>query len=308
MELSNKKTLVILAGGLGSRYNGQKQLDSMGPSGESLMEYSIYDAIKVGFNKFILIINDQFLDQNKNYFSEIAHKNNIELHFVVQKTISNVPDKFKDKITSREKPWGTAHALLCTKDIIVEPFAIINADDFYGRNAYKKSFNAITNKHITKNKFQILAYPIAATLSENGSVSRGICSINSSNELVKIEEQTHILKKENRIFYKEVSHLHQLKENILVSMNFWILHPIIFSFLEKKFIHFLEENSEDLKKEFFIPQVIDELINENSITVNVVNSDEKWFGVTYPEDKKTVQQQLINHIKQNIYPDFLWNS
>lgn len=296
-----------MAGGLGSRYKGQKQLDAMGLSGESLMEFSLYDAIRNGFSKIIFVVNSQFKDNNKDYFTKIAEKKNIEIHFVTQEVSTKIPLEYIDKTKHRIKPWGTGHAILCAKEIINEPFIVINADDFYGEKAYQLSKTAIDTHKITETTFQMVGYPIEATLSENGSVSRGICTINENGFLEKVTERTQIEKKEDIIVFHLDNEEASIAKKTVVSMNFWIFHPILFQYLEEKFLSFISHFYNDAKKEFFIPQVIDELIHENKISVNVSVSNDDWFGVTYPEDKAIVMNKVKTLIQHKKYPESLWD-
>lgn len=307
MESSKQNySLVILAGGLGSRYKGQKQLDSIGPSEESLMEYSLYDAISVGFTKVVLIINRFFEEDTKNYFLKIAKKNNITIHFIYQEIAKEVPVAFGYLLEKRTKPWGTAHAILMAKEVIQESFVVINADDFYGKLAYKKMYKAISESKINAVTFKMIAYPVSQTLSENGFVSRGICQLDKDNFLQKVTEQTHIILKENKITYQEDNIDKILEPNTLVSMNFWAFHPILFDYLENQFHFFLKNNNQNNSQEFYIPEVMDTLIRKKKIKVKVMLSDEKWFGITYPEDKKTVESSIRQLVVEGKYPHSLW--
>lgn len=298
--------MVILAGGLGSRYKGQKQLDSIGPSKESLMEYSLYDAISVGISKVVFIINRFFEEDTKNYFLEIAKKNNVTIHFIYQEIAKEVPAAFKSLLEKRTKPWGTGHAILMAKEVIQEPFIVINADDFYGRLGYKKMYKAISESKINATTFKMVAYPVSRTLSDNGFVSRGICQIDKDNFLQKVTEQTHIISKENKIIYQEDNMNKILEPNTPVSMNFWAFHPVLFDYLENQFHEFLKNYNQNNTGEFYIPEVIDTLIHQGKIKLKVMISDEKWFGVTYPEDKKTVVTLITQLIAEGKYPQSLW--
>jgi UTP-glucose-1-phosphate uridylyltransferase len=301
----NKISLVILAGGLGSRYNGQKQIDAMGPNHECLMEYSIYDALSAGISDFIFVINDKFDQKTITYFKRIIEKNNATVSFVTQTVQSNVPDGFISENFNRQKPWGTAHALLVTKAYLNNPFIVINADDFYGKSAYSNAVNWINNKKISEQQYGIIAYKLFKTLSENGNVSRGICSI-QNEKLLSVVERTDIYQNYEKVYYTEQDIVFEIDKNVPVSMNFWILHPSIFTYLEIKFNLFLEKNSKNLKAEFYLPQVINELIQDTKIKVIANISNESWFGVTYPADKEIVQNKLLKQVENKRYPKKLW--
>jgi UTP-glucose-1-phosphate uridylyltransferase len=305
MENSNQDaTLVILAAGLGSRYNGQKQLDSIGFSGESLMEFALYDAIQLGFTKVVFVINNLFDESNRSYFLQIGQQNNIKTYFVCQEITSDVPNEYLKYIAHRKKPWGTAHAILLTKQVVQEPFVVINADDFYGRKAYEISKKAIAEATISNTHFAMVGYPVDVTLSENGPVSRGVCTISSDDYLEKVTEQTHIIKKGNVIVINDNDTI--IDSSTIVSMNFWVFHPAIFDYLEEKFKTFISNNYHDIKKEFYIPQVVDELIQSQKIKLKVEVSSDSWFGVTYPDDKNWVVTKINELIRQNKYPKSLW--
>lgn len=300
-------SLLILAGGLGSRYQGKKQLDSMGPSGECLMEYSIYDAKRAGFSQVVLIINDYFDNQIKEHFNQIAKNAEIALDFVVQIPALFLPEKHQNKLLHRTKPWGTAHAILAAKHVISNPFVVINADDCYNRMAFQKAYELIALNKITPNQYAMVAYPLFATLSTNGSVSRGVCTI--ENQLLnQVVEHTNIIEKNGKIvgigsLKQEV----ELEATSLVSMNFWIFSPSIFKVLETKFEAFLSSIESD-KTEFYIPSVVNEQIQKNVLKVFVETSNEKWFGVTYPEDKNLVVRHIQELVDNGIYPEALWKN
>lgn len=303
---SNQLSLVILAGGMGSRYNGQKQIDPIGPNNEALMEYALFDAMEVGISHFVFVINDRFDESTKEYFKNKIENNGGQVDFVLQTITTEIPTKYKETVTSRQKPWGTAHALLTTKHVLKNPFIIINADDYYGRNAFENARKLIDQNLITPHQYGIVSYELAKTLSENGSVSRGICQI-ENNELKDVVERTNIFKKNGEIIFEEVSDKGILAQDTAVSMNFWVIHPSIFEAIENKFEKFLEKNATELKAEFFLPQVINEMIHENQIKVLAEKSKDQWFGMTYPQDKITVQNEMTKKIGQEIYPEKLWN-
>ena len=302
---NTKLSLVILAGGMGSRYNGQKQIDPIGPNKEALMEYSIYDAMAVGINHFVFIINQQFEDDTRKYFKKIIEEKNGFVEFILQTTYSSVSRKYFDDINDRLKPWGTGHALLVTKNHLDNPFVVINADDYYGADAFKKAMNLVTSGNITANKYGIVSYVLDKTLSDNGSVSRGICKI--ENRVLKdVEECLNITQTEQGIISEDNLALGVIDPETKVSMNFWIFHPSIFKALEDKFENFMEVNSKELKKEFFLLDVVNDLIHANIVEVTAESSEDKWFGMTYPEDKFIVREEINEKIKQSLYPEKLW--
>lgn len=303
--MANNLSLVILAGGLGSRYNGQKQLDPVGPADEVLMEFALYDAFSVGIHHFVFIVNQQFDNETKKYFQNIIERKNGMVEFILQTTYTAVPLNLYDTISERQKPWGTAHALLIAKSHLNNPFIVINADDYYGSEAYHLANTLIEQELILANRYAMVAYDLSKTLSDNGNVSRGVCSIDN-HELNGIEERTSIRRDGDQLVYEEDNQLFSLDENAKVSMNFWVLHPSIFRVLEDKFELFLKKHSSQLKQEFFLPQVINELIQERQIDVIVKTTDEQWFGMTYPEDKNDVRASLLHKSQQNQYPRPLW--
>lgn len=298
-------SLVILAGGMGSRYNGQKQIDPIGPNQEALMEYAIYDAMSVGVKHFVFIINQKFEDETRKYFKNIIESKEGFVEFILQTTYTSVSRDFYDHIEGRQKPWGTGHALLCAKNHINTPFVVINADDYYGRDAFIKASNLVGNENITANKYGIISYQLDKTLSENGSVSRGVCKI-ENNILKDVVEHTNIFRKGEEIVFEEENISGVIEDKTPVSMNFWVLHPSIFRALEEKFENFMQINSKEEKKEFFLPQVVNELIHDDIIEVVAETSEDQWFGMTYPQDKEIVQGEIHNKISEAVYPEKLW--
>ncbi|NAW51723.1 dTDP-glucose pyrophosphorylase [Elizabethkingia argentiflava] len=305
MTTKTNATLLVLAGGLGSRYKGRKQVAPMGPSGECLMEYSIYDAKNAGFNQLVLVINDYFNQETKDYFQSIADKADIKLDFIVQALDTLLPEKHRDKLTNRVKPWGTGHAILIAKDVIKNPFVVINADDYYNRKAFEKAYLLIKNGQINEGQYGMVAYPLSATLSDNGSVSRGVCTI-QNGFLKKVVEHTNIAKENGIIFHTDTSgNKTELVPSTPVSMNFWILDTSIFKVLEAEFDHFLTHLSSE-KAELFIPFVIDDMIHQQDLKVIAEASEDKWFGVTYPEDKDFVIKSVREMVDSCYYPASLW--
>ncbi|MCW3112092.1 MAG: nucleotidyltransferase [Segetibacter sp.] len=296
-------TLVILAAGMASRYGSMKQTQSFGPSGETIMEYSIYDAIRAGFKKVVFIIREDFAENFKGMF-EPKLKGKIETDYVYQSLQSFIGDQ--QVPAERTKPWGTAHAVLCCKDAVKEPFAVINADDFYGRDAFKKAYTFLTGE-VNERTQCIIGYQLKKTLSENGSVSRGVCEADANNNLVSINERTSIYRNEQgKITYEDESGLHEVSEDSLVSMNFFCFAPAIFPIIEKQFQSFLAENINKPKAEFFIPLVGDNYIKSGLGVIKVIPTDAQWFGVTYKEDAPGVQKSIDDLVQSGEYPNNLY--
>jgi UTP-glucose-1-phosphate uridylyltransferase len=296
-------TLVILAAGMASRYGSMKQVQSFGPSGETIMEYSIYDAIQAGFKKVVFIIREEFLDVFKNAF-EYKLNGKIEVDYVFQALTSFTEGK--QIPADRAKPWGTAHAVLCCKGKVNEPFAVINADDFYGRDGFVKAYNFLTNT-VNDKTFGIIGYELKKTLSENGSVSRGVCEVDANNNMIDINERTKIYRNEQGIItYEDETGLHEVSEDASVSMNFWCFTPNVFDFSEKLFHEFLDKNNSNPKAEFFIPIVADAFVKNNVGVIKVVPTAAKWFGVTYKEDAPGVQASIDALVASGEYPNNLW--
>jgi len=297
-----KPTLLILAAGMGSRYGGLKQIEPVGPNGETILEYSVFDAIRAGFGKVVFVIRESFAEDFKARFeSKLAGK--IKIEYVYQE-IDKLPEGF-ELPEGREKPWGTGHAVLMAKDVIQEPFAAINADDFYGAEAYQVIADYL-NKHVTPEKYAMVGYCLNNTLSEFGTVSRGICVTDSGNQLTKITETHKIRQEGNHIICESEKQEVELTGREVVSMNFWGFHPSIFVNIENQFIDFLKENINHAKSEFYIPFVVFEMIQKNQISVEVLTADSPWFGVTYQEDKPHVIEQIQKLTNQGIYPERLW--
>ncbi|MCE3282138.1 MAG: nucleotidyltransferase [Chitinophagaceae bacterium] len=298
-----KPTLVILAAGMASRYGSMKQVESFGPSGETIMDYSIYDAIRAGFGKVVFIIREEFADNFKTIF-EPKLKGRIATDYVYQALDSFIGDRKVPE--GRTKPWGTAHAVLCCRDAVQEPFAVINADDFYGQDAFVKAYDFLT-KECSPEKYCIVGYELKRTLSAHGSVSRGVCEVNDKNDLVSINERTKIYRNDSgKITYEDISGLHEVGEDSSVSMNFWGFHPSVFGLMEASFNDFLDKHMNEPKSEFFIPIVADEFINSGKGTIKVIPTTAQWFGVTYKEDAPSVQASVNKLVDQQEYPNNLW--
>ena len=296
-------TLVILAAGMASRYGSMKQIQSFGPSGETIMDYSIYDAIQAGFGKVVFIIREDFAENFKAIF-EPKLSGKIATDYVYQSLDSMVGDF--EIPGDRVKPWGTAHAVLCAKNAINEPFAVINADDFYGSDAFKKAHHFLTTE-CDESTQCIIGYELKRTLSENGSVSRGVCEADENGNLVSINERTKIYRNdEGKITYEDETGKHEVDEDSPVSMNFWGFSPDIFPITEKLFHDFIREHSHNPKSEFFIPIVADKYSKSALGVIKVIPTDAQWFGVTYKEDAPSVQESIDKLVGAGKYPQNLW--
>jgi hypothetical protein len=299
-----KPTLFVLAAGMGSRYGGLKQLDGLGPNGETIMDYSIYDAIQAGFGKIVFVIRQSF----EKDFQEIVvdkFKNLVETSLVFQ-DISKVPDGCTYR-PDREKPWGTNHAVLMGKDVIKEPFAVINADDFYGQESFSILADFLRSVEGKKNEYCMIGYRVGNTLSESGAVSRGVCVVDENNNLQNVVERTHIEEKAGTIIYfDEKGEECPLEQNTPVSMNMWGFTPDYFEYSETYFKDFLAENGQQLKSEFYIPLAVNNLIVEGKASCKVLDTPSKWFGVTYAEDRPQVVLKINDLIKKGIYPEKLF--
>jgi hypothetical protein len=299
-----KPTLFVLAAGMGSRYGGLKQLDGLGLSGETIMDYSVYDAVKAGFGKIVFVIRKSFeSDFQKFITSKFTSLIDVE---VVFQDISFVPAGCSYN-PEREKPWGTNHAVLMGKEVISEPFAVINADDFYGQESFAVLADFLRGVEGKKNEYCMVGYRMGNTLSESGSVSRGICVVDENHYLKNVVERTHIEEKSGIIIYldengKEVS----VDAAVPVSMNMWGFTPDYFDYSEEYFIKFLEENGQKLKSEFYIPLVVNNLIVEKRAACKVLDTTSKWFGVTYSEDRPQVVLKINDLIHKGIYPKKLF--
>ncbi len=299
-----KPTLFVLAAGMGSRYGGLKQLDGLGPNGETIMDYSIYDAIRAGFGKVVFVIRKSF----EKDFREVVinkFKNLIETEVVFQ-DISSVPEGCSYN-PEREKPWGTNHAVLMGKDVIKEPFAVINADDFYGKESFEVLADFLRSVDGKQNEYCMVGYHVGNTLSESGSVSRGICVVDENNYLKTVVERTQIEEKGGKIIYiDEKSEEVSIPANTPVSMNMWGFTPDYFEYSEEYFKEFLGENGQKLKSEFYIPLAVNNLIVSGKATCKVLDTTSKWFGVTYAEDRPQVVLKINELIRKGVYPEKLF--
>lgn len=301
-------TLVIMAAGIGSRFGGGiKQLAPVGPNGEIIMDYSIYDAKEAGFNKVVFVIRkDLEAEFDRVIGSRIRQV--IDVEYVFQE-LDNIPEIYQNKFKERTKPWGTGQAILCCKDVIKEPFLVINADDYYGKQAYKEAYEYLANNQINDNKEQIamISFILKNTLSDNGGVTRGICSVNLDNYLIDIVETHNIEKGDDCAFVKEGEKIINIDLQAPVSMNMWALQPSIFNVLEKKFVEFLSKlEAENIKEEYLLPTIIGNLLKEEKVDVTVLKSQDNWFGVTYQEDRQSVIDSIKELISNGVYPDKLY--
>lgn len=295
-------TLVILAAGMASRYGSMKQIQSFGPSGETIMDYSIYDAINAGFTKIVFIIREDFSDAFKAIF-EPKLKEKIETAYVYQEL--NSFTGLREIPAERTKPWGTAHAILCCKREIDGPFAVINADDFYGKDAFKKAYDFLVNK-CSDSRFAVLGYELRNTLSDHGSVSRGVIATNDKNEMSEIVERLKIYWKDGKIVFEENDTLTEVPGTTKVSMNFFCLSTSYIDMCEEEFGKFLDQNMQNFKAEFLLPSMADHFLKSGRGTIEVVPTDAKWFGVTYKEDAPIVQASINALVASGEYPTNLW--
>lgn len=302
-----KPTLLLLAAGMGSRYGGLKQLDGLGPNGETIMDYSIYDAIQAGFGKIVFVIRRDFEEQFRQQVLS-KYEGHIPAELVFQ-SLDALPEGFSVP-EGREKPWGTNHAVLMAKDVIKEPFCVINCDDFYNRDAFKVigKFLADLPEGAT-NKYAMVGFRVGNTLSENGTVARGICSKDEEGNLTTVVERTEIMRVNGPVCYKdEQGEWVAVEDNTPVSMNMWGFTPDYFEHSEEYFKGFLADpkNIANLKAEFFIPLMVNKLINDKTSTVQVLDTTSKWFGVTYAADRQATVERIQKLIDEGVYPNKLF--
>ena len=300
-----KPTLLVLAAGMGSRYGGLKQIDPIGPNGEIIIDYSIYDAVKSGFGKVVFVIRRDIEDMFKEHIGS-RFKDIIPVEYAFQE-LDDLPGGYKVP-GGRSKPWGTGHAIYAARNVINEPFAVINADDFYGRSAYsllsKKLISSSDSKVAT---YSMVGFVLKNTLSENGFVSRGICELNRDNSLKTVVERTNIVKTSTGAEATlDNGDKLELTGDEVVSMNFWGFTPNLFNHLEVMFSDFLKERGKELKSEFYIPSVVADLIKTEKATAEVFTSTDSWFGVTYPEDKESVVNSVRELVENGVYPNRLF--
>ncbi len=296
-----KLALLVLAAGIGSRYGGIKQIDGFGPNGETIMDYSLYDAIKAGFTKIVFIVRDEILEAVKDKFLPKL-KGKVDVEFVVQSLDKMVPAGFDS--AGRTKPWGTGHAMLCARNVISEPFVAINADDFYGRKSFESIAAFFANN--PAGDHAMVGYTLKNVLSENGSVSRGCGEQDKDGYLTSVVERTTIVKENGRIIAKEKDGDLLLSPETPTSMNFWGFQPGLFDYTEELFREFLRNNQSNIKAEFYIPIIINELIHSGTGRVKILEGSNVWFGVTYKEDKEEVSRRIKELVTAGEYPPDLW--
>lgn len=303
MSVNHHPTLIVLAAGMGSRYGGLKQIDTFTPQGDTIIDFSLYDALQAGFKKFVFIIRKSFEKEFKKII-EKKIRGKAEIEYVYQE-IDSIPLEYLN--TERTKPWGTGHALLLTKDVVHENFAIINADDFYGRDAFKVMYDFLKKTDINSYNFSMIGYLLKNTVSDHGYVSRGVCEVDFHGNLLNVTEITHIEKNEYGLRYKkEDETFAAIEEDVTVSMNFWGFTPKCFEFGNDSFTCFLEKNKESLKAEYYLPTLVADSLASGKANVKLLKSNDKWFGVTYPEDKEIVQKAISELRMKKLYPDNLW--
>jgi len=296
-------TLVILAAGMASRYGSIKQIQGFGPSGETLMDYSIYDAMRAGFKKIVFIIRKSFAADFREIF-EPKLEDRVEVEYVYQEM-----DSFTEGLAipgERKKPWGTAHAVLCAMEVVKEPFAVVNADDFYGYDAFKKAGNFLESE-CAPDRYAILGYDLLQTLSPYGTVNRGVCQVDADGNLSSIVERINVSRNDGKVICDDNLEPRELPLNTSVSMNFWCFHPNIFEYTQKKFREFLNDNIHNSKAEFFIPIVADQFIKEGGV-IKVIRTHTPWFGVTYKDDAPEVEKNLKEIVERGDYPKRLWKA
>lgn len=303
-----KATLVIMAAGIGSRFGGGiKQLEPVGPNGEIIMDYSIYDAMEAGFDKVVFVIRK---DLEKDFKEVIGNRIEkvVEVAYAYQE-ISDIPEKYRERYADRAKPWGTGQAILCCKDVVNEPFLVINADDYYGKQAYVEAYDHLIQEQEKSEKIQVsmIGFVLGNTLSENGGVTRGICKVDENHMLTDIVETSNIEKSEDGAVIRTEEGVLEIDVHSPVSMNMWGLHPEFFKVLENGFEEFLSEiGANYLKAEYLLPTIIGELLADGSADVKVLRSHDKWFGVTYKEDKEAVVASVRALVDAGVYPEKLF--
>jgi UTP-glucose-1-phosphate uridylyltransferase len=300
-----KTTLLILAAGMGSRYGGMKQVDPFGPSGETITDYSIYDALRAGFDRFVFVISPRMEEEFRTSYIK-KFPSHLRVDYVTQ-SITDIPEGFSLP-EERVKPWGTAHAVLMARDAIREPFAVINADDYYGRESYRimHDFLVRTTGEVP-GQYCMVGFELQKTVSEHGSVARGICQVNDQGFLQGMTERTKVYLNKGRIvFEEEDGSVHPLDPKDTVSMNLFGFTPDFFSQIEEIFADFLRENLHNPKAELFIPLVLDRLINSGQVRMSVLRTPDSWFGVTYQEDKPKVLKAIRQLVDSGVYPESLW--
>jgi len=298
-----KPTLLILAAGMGSRYGGLKQIDGIGPNEEPIIEYSIYDAIKAGFGKIVFVIRKEFDEAFRSRFDRFSTR--IKIEYVYQPVNVNVQGI---NTVERTKPWGTSHAVLVAKNVIQEPFAVINADDYYGAESFKLIAHHLIN-HCSPSKMSMIGYVLSNTLSEHGTVNRGVCKVDEHNYLIEVIERVKLARQNGKVQYNIGSDdpTGEVDADSSVSMNYWGFHPSIFSNIEDGLHQFMRENKNNPTAEYYIPEIVTDMIVSGKTQIEVIPTNDNWFGVTYKEDKAMAIESINKHIENGIYPKKLWS-
>lgn len=299
-----KPTLLVLAAGMGSRYGSLKQMDGVGPNGEAIIDYSVYDAIRAGFGKVVFVIRHSFEADFKEVFNAERFGNKIEVEYVFQE-LDYLPEGFTLP-EGRVKPWGTNHAVMMAAKVINEPFAVINADDFYGRTAYATISDYLKQLANSEGRYCMVGYQVSKTLSENGTVSRGVCTVDDEGNLRGMVERTQIERVDGTIVFHDGGADEPLAEDTPVSMNLFGFTPDYFCHSEAYFKEFLPANIDNLKSEFFIPLMVNKVINDGTASMRVLKTTSDWFGVTYKEDKPMLMAKIEELIAAGEYPRNLW--
>ena len=300
--MSMKPTLLVLAAGMGSRYGGLKQLDGIGPNEEPIIEYSLYDSIKAGFGKVVFVIRKDFEEAFRKRFD--AFSSRIKIEYAYQPVNVEVPGV---EIVEREKPWGTSHAVLVAREAIQEPFAVINADDYYGAEAFQQMADFLSGE-CNEATYSMMGYTLKDTLSEHGTVNRGLCQVNANHELVEVVERLKIASKEGKVFFNVGADEPEVEVDpgAYVSMNFWGFHPGIFTNIDKGLTDFIKANRTHPKAEYYIPSIVMEMIANKEAAVKVIPTSCRWFGVTYKADKEMAVNAMKQYIAEGTYPTDLW--
>ncbi len=302
MNQTKKLSLLVMAAGMGSRYGGIKQIDGFGPGGETIMDYSLFDAIRTGFSKIVFVVREEIEDAVKEMFLPKL-EGKAEVHFVIQSLEKFVPNQYQP--VNRAKPWGTTHAMLCGRDVINEPFAVINADDFYGRESFESLVKFLSSA--PDKNHAMVGYTLKNVLSDYGSVSRGVANQGADGMLISLDELTNIVKAGGKIISRQDGVERVLDENRKVSMNSWGFLPDVFDLSEKMFVDFVTKNQSNPKAEFYIALMVTELIRLGMGKVHIIPGGTTWFGVTYQEDKEAVSKKISDLIKAGVYPERLWS-
>lgn len=297
------KTLLVLAAGMGSRYGGLKQMDGFGPNGETILEYSVYDALKAGFTDIVFVIRKSIKADFKSCILDRLPKSiNVRVCF---QELDVLPEGFSVP-SDRSKPWGTGHAVWVAKDIVRSPFALVNGDDFYGRNSFLNMGKYFDSNPVWNHKHAMVAYDLGRTLSPYGSVSRGLCELDENSRLIGLEEISEIKRTEEKLLGVREGGAFEIADKAQVSMNLFGFYPEVFDAIERDLISFIKSSGNELKSEFYIPSVVNELISSGEASIDVLNTDEEWLGVTNPQDKQYVIEGIQKHIDSGKYPSNLW--